>query len=67
MVGQQWKYVHVSAHGVDRNPFKDSTQVLVAGGAAGAFVLWEHVLKSQQEGNTETQPAAALTLLCCGS
>lgn len=31
MVGQQWKYVHVSAHGVDRNPFKDSTQVLGAG------------------------------------
>lgn len=31
IVGQQWKYVHVSAHGVDRIPFKDSTQVLGAG------------------------------------
>lgn len=36
---------------------------MLAGVAAGALVLWERVLKSQREGNMETQPAAALALL----
>lgn len=36
---------------------------VLAGVAAGALVLWERVLKSQREGNMETQPAAALALL----
>lgn len=35
---------------------------VLAGVAAGALVLWERVLKSQREGNMETQPAAALAL-----
>lgn len=36
---------------------------VLAGAAAGALVVWEHVLKSQLEGKTETWPVAALALL----
>lgn len=53
---QQWKYVHVSAHGVDRKPFKESTQVPGAGwGCSWSFGVvgaCPQIPTGRQYGNT---------------